>query len=199
MNEVFVYYSLKMSNNSTLKRQVERLKQVNGMITLNSFADKHPVTGTPVCKMDITFNGKRYTSRAVGFNMNEMIGYRDIGVVGHNIRIHSITLQPGTDCILKDSNAFWKTFKIHNGTDIPQTFPFNWYHPRIYSLEIKPGEKDGKSYDSYNWLWYIVNREILPIIAIVLLFIILGIVAAVSGKKGSSNDTTPPPVEDDNT
>jgi hypothetical protein len=148
--------------------------------------------------MDITFKGKYYTSRTVGFNMGDVIGHRDIGLVGHNIRIHSITLQPGTDCILKDSNAFWKTFKIHNGTDMPQTFSFKWYHPRIYSLEIKTGDKDGKSYDSYNWLWYIVNREVLPFIAIILVFIILGIAVAVSGKKGSGNDMSSSPIDDSN-
>ena len=187
-----------MSNNSVLKRQIEQLKDANGILTLNSFADKHPVINTPACKMDITFNGKYYTSRAVGFNMGDVIGHRDIGLVGHNIRIHSITLQPGTDCILKDSNAFWKTFKIHNGTNIQQTFLFKWYHPRIYSLEIKAGENDGTSYDGYNWLWYIINREVLPIIAIVLIVIILGIIAIINRKKIGSNNTTSPPVDDSN-
>lgn len=181
-----------MSNDSAL----ERLKHVNGVLTLNAFADKHPVTGTPACKMDISFKGKRYTSRTVGFNKGENITYQSIGFVGHDIRVHSITLQPNTDCILKDSNAFWKKFKIHNGTKMPQTFSFNWYHPRIYSLEITDGEEDGKSYDSYNWLWYIVNRGVLPFIVIVLVFIILGIIVAVSGKKGSNNDTVLPPVDD---
>lgn len=160
---------------------------------LDGLANKHVPTDNSAAIIDIELHtwlsktSGRSTRRSIGLSTGESLNSDMFWETGHKLTVRSIKLSPGTDLLLGDWRMFGKEFRVHNGSDQPHTFSFRWYRPSIHSISVVEGDKDGRTYDSYNWGWYIFNTNVLPFLFAAVLIITVSIVIAV--KKDSNNQT----------
>ena len=164
-------------------------------VGLDALADKHMPTDNSAAIINIELHTRfssthsRSTTRTIGLTYENELDSGIFRQMRHNLSVRSIKLAPGTDLLLSDWNMFGKIFKVHNGSDQPRTFTFSTYKPTIHSIKVVKGEKDGKTYDSYNWGWYILNTKTLPFIAVVILIITVIIITSIKGKKQKQTNT----------
>lgn len=161
---------------------------------LDTLADKYMPTDKSAAIIDIELHTRfsstysRRSNRSIGLSYGDTLDSDIFWKTRHNLVIRSIKLAPGTDLLLGDWRMFGRVFRVHNGSDQQHTFTFFTYRPKIHTIKVVEGEKDGQTYDSYNWGWYICNTRTLPLLLLLALVIIMIVVVAVKGKKRSQNE-----------
>ncbi len=163
---------------------------------LDTLADKYTPSDSSAAIIDIELitrfsdTYRRRTTRAIGLSVGNELDSSMFWKTHHRLSVRSIKLAPGTDLLLGDWRMFGKTFKVHNGSDQTHTFTFFTYKPRIHSIKVVEGNRDGEVYDSYNWGWYLFNTHTIPLILVLALVLTLIIVMAVKSDSVDRTDKT---------